>query len=335
MKLNFEQIKSVTFGAVSVENTCGIYRFFRFNRAEMDYYAPTNFMKKSYASAGVTMEFKTDATALSMYGKLKLGSGRTYYAFDVLVDGKLVGDIKNFKSEEMIPNYVDNVYEMEEFSGKIELGNGDKNVRIVFPWSVSPELYEIELADATYLTPNKKSKSMIIYGDSITQGYDAESPSRSYASVLANELDANALNKAIGGEVFKPALSAIKNDISPDYITVAYGTNDWSTREKEDFMRDSLGFYTNLSKNYPNAKIFAISPIWRADETKTTSVGAFMNAEARIKEIADSLDNVIFISGYDFVPKDTRYYADLRLHPRNIGFDEYAKKLIAKIKEYV
>ena len=35
---------------------------------------------------------------------------------------------------------------------------------------------------------------MIIYGDSITHGYDASEPSRSYANRIALSLDAHALN---------------------------------------------------------------------------------------------------------------------------------------------
>ena len=334
MKLNFEEIKSLTHGAVSVENTCGIYRFFRFNRAELDHYAPTSFMKKSYATAGITLECVTDATAVFMRGKIKQGSGRSYYAIDVLVDDKLISDIKNFKTEDMIPNYVDKEFEYDSFSEKIELGAGRKNLRIVFPWSAVVELYEMELIDAVYIEPVKKSKTMIIYGDSITQGYDAESPSRAYAVALAYALDAEAYNKAIGGEFFSPELSAIKNDVKPDYITVAYGTNDWSRKERDEFLNNSRKFYENLSKNYPEAKIFAISPIWRADSANITAVGEFGFVEETVKSIADSLPNVKFISGIDLVPKSPEYYGDLRLHPRNIGFDHYAKNLLAEIKKH-
>lgn len=335
MKLNFEEIKSLTHGAVSVENTCGVCRFFRFNRAELDHYAPTSFMKKSYATAGITLECATDATELYMSGKIKQGSGRSYYAIDVLVDDKLVGDIKNFNIEEMIPNYVDNEFSYDSFSASIKLGEGRKNLRIVLPWSAVVELYEMELAGATYLEPVKKSKTMLVYGDSITQGYDAESPSRAYAVAMAYALDAEAYNKAIGGEFFSPALSAIKNDVDPDYITVAYGTNDWSRKERDEFLNNAKKFYENLSKNYPNAKIFAISPIWRAESEKITAVGEFGFVESTIKNIAESLPNVAFISGIDLVPKSPEYYGDLRLHPRNIGFDHYAKNLLTEIKKHV
>ena len=64
---------------------------------------------------------------------------------------------------------------------------------------------------------------MISFGDSITHGYDAIYPSLSYASQLAQNLDAEQLNKGIGGDIFFPALLDEKDAFEPDFITVAYG----------------------------------------------------------------------------------------------------------------
>ena len=80
----------------------------------------------------------------------------------------------------------------------------------------------------------------------------------------------------------------------------------------------------NLSKNYPNAKIFALSPIWRLNTEKECAVGSFFDIEPQIKEIARSLPNVIFISGFNFIPHDTKYFYDRHLHPSDEGFEYYA-----------
>ena len=80
---------------------------------------------------------------------------------------------------------------------------------------------------------------MIMFGDSITHGYDALNPSFSYANRLADLLNADFVNKGIGGERFFPTLAQLKDDIEPDYITVAYGTNDWAHSPKEVFDKNS------------------------------------------------------------------------------------------------
>ena len=336
MILDFEQIKSITQGAVKITKSDAGYNFFRFNENELEYYSKTNHAHKSYSTSGIQLEFKTDATKFSMGGSVKSASSRKYYAFDVFVDGKFIGDIKNYRMDDMIPDFTTVDFPSDDFSSEFNLGDGEKTVRVVFPWSIAPTVKSVELDGASYVEPVKKQKKMIMYGDSITQGYDAESPSRQYSVALAYALDAEAYNKAIGGEIFRPALSAICNDIEPDYITVAYGTNDWrNSGSRENFIANATGFYKNLSQNYPNTKIFAISPIWRDGINAGGGFGEFSEIEATIKEIADTLDNVTFIYGFDLVPKSTEYFADLRLHPRNIGFDFYAENLAKKIKEYI
>ncbi|MBO5880014.1 MAG: SGNH/GDSL hydrolase family protein [Clostridia bacterium] len=335
MKLNFDQIKDVTCGAVKVEFSDGEYRFFRFNEQELDFYKNTRHAAKVYSTAGIEMNFETDASAVSLLGKtVSTGSTRGFYAIEVHSCDEIVGIIKNYDYEVTFENLYD-MLPLGEFSGRFELGSGTKRVRIVLPQFVDTRICELELCGASFLSPVKAQKKMLIYGDSITHGYDAQLPSRKYATVTARALGAQGYNKGVGGEVFQPSLAAIKNDFTPDYITVAYGTNDWSANDKEKFLADSRGFYENLSKNYPDSKIFAISPIWRADTEKESDFSSFLDIEEQIKSISDSLDNVIFISGIDLVPHDPKYYSDLRLHPNDKGYEHYARNLIAKIKEYI
>ena len=155
---------------------------------------------------------------------------------------------------------------------------------------------------------------MFFYGDSISHGYDAQYPSNKYTALVARAIGVEGYNKAIGGEVFQPALAAVKSDIMPDYISVAYGTNDCATT-KEVFLKNSRKFYENLSRNYPDAKIFALSPIWRLGIEDKCALGSFFDVEPQIREIAESLPNVIFISGFE-----TRYKfkKTLTSPPKNI-----------------
>lgn len=342
IKLDIEKIKEITKGAVSVTQSDDGYSFRRFNDAELKLYenrilyAGCDFYKKAFSTSGIQFEFETDARKLSMCGSIKPASSRKYYSFDVFVNGEFIGDIRNYRVDDMVPDFTAIDLAQPDFSGEFELGEGIKTVRVVFPWSAAPTIKDVSLIGASFVSSVKKSKKMLMYGDSITQGYDAESPSRAYAVALAYALDAEAYNKGIGGEIFCPELAAIKNDVSVDYITVAYGTNDWrNSGSKENFVSHVKEFYKNLSENYPDAKIFAISPIWRADTNGSGGFGEFSEVEETIKEVANSLKNVTFIHGFDLVPHDTDYFADVRLHPRNVGFDFYADNLARKIKECI
>ena len=51
MALNFEQIKSITRGAVRVGETDGWFRFYRFTEEQENYYTyNADFLKKTFAS---------------------------------------------------------------------------------------------------------------------------------------------------------------------------------------------------------------------------------------------------------------------------------------------
>ena len=132
------------------------------------------------------------------------------------------------------------------------------------------------------------------------------------------------------------SLAELRDDVDPDYITVAYGTNDWSKNKKDVFDRDSRLFYENLSQAYPRAKIFAMSPVWRINcETRITDVGEFTYVARTLSEIASALPNVTFIDCIDFIPHDKDLYVQDVLHPNDGGFYHYAMNLAAEIKRHI
>ena len=77
-------------------------------------------------------------------------------------------------------------------------------------------LQEVSLADGSTLTPVRRAKKLLCFGDSITHGYDAVYPSRSYTSRLSQMLGADAHNRAIGGDTFFPEL--LELDDSHKYV---------------------------------------------------------------------------------------------------------------------
>ena len=199
MKLTFEKIKAIVNGAARITEENGVIHFCRFTDAQEQMYKQTNdgFYQKTLATAGIRLEFTTDSRRLFMAARCFAGSSRTYFNHDIYVNGEhrwsLGGNLKG--ADGIAPLTV---------SGEYDLGDGDKTVKIYFPWSVGSELISLELDDGATVTPVSHSCKMILFGDSITHGYDTVNPSHSYASRLVDALDAFAINKGIGGEVFRP-----------------------------------------------------------------------------------------------------------------------------------
>ena len=336
MKLNFSQIRSITTGAVRLTEESGRIQFHRFTPEQEQHYQQYEngaFFDKVLATAGICLRFRTDSSRLYLKMRMSAGSSRTYYAVDVTVDGQLLGSLDNFSQVQLQENYPAQKFPLGEISGQFQLGTGEKSVCVYFPWSAKAELLEMELEDGAAVIPVKPAQKLLCFGDSITQGYDALHPMNRYPAILAQALGAEEYNKGIGGEIFSPALAACPDGFLPDYITVAYGTNDWSVSDEETLADNSRRFYKTLSETYPDGKIFAITPIWRKDLQEYRPFGLFKRVAEVIEEAVAQLPNVTAISGFDFVPQDEALFADLRLHPNDAGFAHYAQNLCQKMEK--
>ncbi len=334
MRLDLNAIKAVSWGAVRIGEENG-YRFYRYTKEQEEVYAKHHpeFMDKVYSTSGICMEFVTDSRSLTLDVDTAPSTTRKFYAFDVFRDGVKVGELANVTPHDAL---FGTEFILGNARKQFDLGGGVKTVKLQFPWSVTAKVNEISLDDGSFVNPAAAKAKMLCFGDSITQGYDARYPSLSYVSRLADLLDVEVVNKAIGGEVFFPELAQCREDFEPKYITVAYGTNDWTGREYTDFRDRCFRFYAALAKHYPQAKIFAITPIWRRDENEEKPMGKFETVRNTILEAVREYENIIPIDGYDFVPHDGEaYFSDLRLHPNDQGFRHYAEKLYGAMKQYL
>ena len=328
MKLKYDIIKSLAFGVDYTEIQEDRVVFSRFSKQERNV---LNYGKdNSFATAGVRLEFETDSRHLKIKVCVKGSNphGRNFYSFDVYSNDSLIGQIKNFNKE---PQYPYKKYSLADRQKTFTLSGGLKRIRIYFPWSVQGMIKEIEIDDGSSIMPVTHKRKIVMYGDSITQGYDSEKPSRSYASRLTDWLDADGIKKGIGGSVFLPELAGIKASFIPDFITVSYGTNDWNGAVFDSFKKRCTAFYENLTHNYQDTLILAIAPIWRADSGERRVFGDFSKVADTLKDIAAQYKNISFIDGIDFIPKNTEYYHDSYLHPNDRGFDKYADALCLNI----
>lgn len=333
MKLNLMQIKNVALGAVRIEENENGIDFHRFTEQQEQLYKnrSEDFYEKSFASSGIKLCFLTDSNSLFLNVAVSRGSSRSYFSFDLFVNGEKFDSLTNFNDEELPADYTKAVFPLGEFYKEFNLGSGEKEICIHFPWSVKATLKEFCLDDNSFIKPIKPDYKLLCFGDSITHGYDALYSSNKYTAQLAELLGTEEYNKAIGGEIFFPELAATKEEFVPDYITVAYGTNDWSKCTKEEFENNCKGFLSNLNTNYPTSKIFVITPIWRKELNEYREFGEFEGIEQTIKKIIQQFDNITVIRGFEFVPQSEEYFADLRLHPNDKGFDCYFKKLAEQI----
>ena len=324
MKLTLEQIREITNGALSVAEENGAFVFRRFTEKQAQMYETINdFRVKVPATSGVRLEFLTDADSFSFDYRIDIASSRRFYFFDVFVDGVMV---QHFGHENI---------RVAESTLTVKLAAGEHRVAIYLPCLAKATLSNVTVSDGATLKPVTKSRRLLCYGDSITQGYDAKYSSQTYTNLLADKLDAEMVDQGIGGEIYRPELIDPDMAFDPDIITVAYGTNDWSGQERERTVTNANGFYEKLRATYPKAKIFAVTPIWRADDDRVTKVGTFAEGVQVVRDAAAAQEGIVVVDGARMVPHLREVMADKYLHPNDYGFKFYANALFDAIKPYL
>lgn len=320
MKLDFETVKNITRGALSTVTEGGYIRFHRMTDRQADVFYAVNegFLKKVYATSSVYMDFMTDSDFIRLcYGAVKNGSSRNNCNFDILVNGNLYMHITD------TPDSDGGVI-------NVSLDGKENRVQIFFPNLANPGVEYMEIKDGAFITPNTPKKTILCHGDSITQGYDATYPCSSYVNLLSRHFDAEVINQAIGGACFNADVVE-KISKTPDFITVAYGTNDWNCGD-ENFESNVKRFLQRLCNFYPTTTVYVILPIWRKDYDRITLVGTFKKAVDYIRNIAKEFDNIKVIEGDSLVPHNEALFWDGYLHPNDMGFKFYADGLIKELK---
>ena len=324
MKLNVEQIKSIVRGAAQIFETNGSVCFNRFTELQEQAYlhgSRPELIPKVYTAAGMRLAFCTTSKRLTLTYRLQTASSGRMGWFDLYINGA------------MIQHFGGSGVSSAQSCAELSLGEGEKTVEIYLPYAARVELLEMELDDGASLTPFFRPKKLLCFGDSITQGNDAQYPSLTYVSSLARLLDADVTNKGIAGECFFPAFLADAETETPDLITVAYGTNDWSGRTQETVAKACKEFYSRLASLYPDTPICAITPLWRGDATNQTPFGVSADAvHDLIASCVKDIPNVRVIRGWDLIPHVKEFFHDLFLHPNDLGFGIYAANLYRKLQ---
>lgn len=324
MRLTHEQAAALLDGALWwEENKEGALLPHRFTKEQTDWYlADKDLGYKVWATAGVRLDFTTDADAFGFTYIASLASSRRFCYVDVAVDGALVAH----EGEEQVRHLTKRV--------EIKLPAGTHRVTVYLPGLFVAALDDLTLSDGATFAPVKKQRLLLALGDSITQGYDAVYPSLAYPTQLAAALDASLVNQGIGGEVFRPGIPAALPK-EPDIVTVAYGTNDFSCRDPEEAAADAAAFYRRVRDLYPHARIFALTPVWRADiDTHPTRFASFEAARDMVRRAA-ALPNCVVIEGDGLLPHLPAVCSDGYLHPNDLGFCAYAAALYRAMRPFL
>lgn len=321
MKLTYDQIRSVTVGALSIaEQQDGIH-FFKCTQKQIDAWTSISetLGERAKTTTGVRLDFHTNSKEL----RFTPGHSGKY---EILINNLLR---QRFRVGKEVPTDQEIVIPLCD-----PLGNPLEEARVTLclPSHSVGIIQSVELDDGAYIRVPDYDCKLLMIGDSITQGWDSTYDTFTYAYILSRALNANSINQGIGGAIFhEDTLDEI--DFDPDIVTIAYGTNDYSKYKTfEEFQGHLTKFLDGIQSLYANKKIFVISPIWRG---KTDSpMGDFAKLRSMIAQEAEKR-GLIHIDGLSMVPPIPELFADEWLHPNALGFGFFGENVTREILKHL
>ena len=184
--------------------------------------------------------------------------------------------------------------------------------------------------DGTVEKVERKLKYLAL-GDSITQGYCTKHPSLTYVNIITEKFNTYTVNQAIGGDIFRKENIDMDMAFKPDFITVAYGTNDW--KRGMDLYTHTFEYFKALKDKYANVPIFALLPIYRNVSEYPTINNLTLEDARNIYGKAAEENGITVINAKDFIPHHEDFFCDKVLHPSEIGFIYYGHNLYEALKE--
>lgn len=208
-------------------------------------------------------------------------------------------------------------------------GSGDHEYEIFLPYADTVRFLGVEIDAGASLLPvvERTGPRYAPYGDSITQGFWASGPLRTYAHQVAETHGWRLLNMGFAGRWATAADGIEVARLRPDLASILIGVNDClGGVALEDYRANVAGIIANIRASCPDIPIHAITPL--------NVPGRWPGAERleayreQVRMIAATSGDVHLhvIEGPALIPSDGAYFSD-GLHPNDAGFALMATNL--------
>ena len=323
MKLDFETLQSITFGAVRTWKTeNGNVGYARVTENEEEGWRAVRDVlgNRAKAAAGIRFDFHTDADSFTL--SLPRGHKVDVWFNDVLCHQLLFDDLKKEGKEPTVTVPI-----------RGPLGEKYDECRVTL-WLSAHWICEVAylaLDGATFVRPHEYKHKLLFLGDSIAHGWNGVNDSMGYTSRIARFFDADCVLAAVGGGIFAPT-TIEDNGFNPDAILIAYGTNDFTGRPSFESLCQNCDEYLDKIKAiYPGRPVFVVTPTFRKDN-QPRNAGGFAEVRQAITERAEARGFYV-IDGGKILPPSDLYFAGDGVHPNDLGFAEMALHVIPAMKD--
>ncbi|WP_151904776.1 GDSL-type esterase/lipase family protein [Brachybacterium ginsengisoli] len=274
---------------------------------------------------GVRLEVDTDAAALELELTTEEAYGDAARRVDVLVDGELVAT--------------------REAGGRIrhliDLPGRGSRVELWLPHSAPTVLHRAVLHGASRCSPAApRGPRWAVYGSSITQGNQADSPTGTWPALVAaqNSYELTALGMS-GQCQLDPPLADTLGAAGPDLITLCLGANVYGagTFNARSLPPVVIGFVDHV-RRLSDAPIVVMSPTAAGphrEELKNSAGQDQRELRAQIHEAVEVLQRedplITLIDGSEIITTQEMHLLGDLLHPTPEGYRVMAERLAPRL----
>ena len=313
-------IASLFKGIVSVREENGFYMPLRLTDKQLERYRDIPRCCYPYATAGIKLDFITDANEISfVYLTANYWDWweNAQPRFDVYENGQFSAFIPLVKTGET----------PETVRYTCKTPGESRRITIYFPQNAEVKIGFPSFGQASPAPIS--DRKFLIMGDSISQGLMGNSASFCYTAMLERFFDAELLNLSVGGDCYD--VTALDPDLPyrPTDVIVALGSNDVFFLKDQELITANMKTYLKAVKSmYGYADITVITPPYI---TNCDTDGAEQYAQnllfsevilAEAKELG-----LRTVYGENLIPHHSRFFSD-NCHPNDLGFSQYALHLI-------
>ncbi|MDA0196869.1 MAG: SGNH/GDSL hydrolase family protein [Bacteroidetes bacterium] len=320
-ELTMEELNSSVTGNYKIRIIDGYIYFQRFPSEAIEVFkANPTYHIRAEATSGVRLRFRSDTRELVIAGKVLENSPQTE-PFIILCNDSVLGEFPAMGIA-------------GEFEQKLMMTEkGEKTIEICFPAYSKGSLLSLQIEQNSSFLSLKRRGVYLAMGNSITQQGGRY---MGYADIVARGLDFDLHDAGVGGHIFDAESIPFAYIEKPSFITLAYGTNDWSGGRA---INNSRAFLDRITSLYPLTPIFLLEPIRRYKPVTQDGKKLANNREGislldyrkELRRIAKNYPTVKVINYKKLMPDDSSLFIDL-VHPTDKGHIVFGNNLLRILK---